>query len=233
MATDCLVVPLWRYFAGDYTTSLERLGGADKVTRVEVDSASGKARVGLRQRHRGRKAARALMRDASVAAGQELSWNDEGDCVYSQQYHGDDALHLYAQWYPNRDRLPEWDPEAWRYASKGSFRKEVFLAGRERSLLHHASTFGFQGGFVFPVHLDRPLRIRPQKVFWGEIATNVLSAPRSLEEIEELCGMLSVSDPIDWDEWKGHPFAAVAGVLSQARTVLRLSVTHELPIIFC
>lgn len=185
MAIDCLVLPLWRLYAGEYTTDLDRLAGG-RVKVIELDAGGGVSirsraqRSSWLRRLRGRWQARRLIRDASRAAGRKLRWKDEGDVKYSCQFLADNVVQAFAAWFPIRTEVPP-------LAADRPWNKELVETVKARGHQYrHLDGLGFMDTFVFPVDLEAPLRIRPEEHFWGTTHTRIYSGRRALSDLLRL-----------------------------------------------
>lgn len=121
MGVDAYVMPLWKYKAGDFETPLEASGLTPEVTYVGPGGIFTRERwTGLWAGRRAKREVRQLAREVSAAnGGLSVTWTDEGNVVYAEQFRVGHPIRAYLWWRDRRDvlgefRLPEEGDESAR-----------------------------------------------------------------------------------------------------------------------
>jgi hypothetical protein len=222
-------MPMWRYKVGDFESPLERSGLVPVVHYATPEGIF--TRFDLRgrvSRWRAKREVKAVAREVAAANGRAVTWTDEGDVVYSAQFHGVHPLWVYIWWLERQDLfgpflLPEEGSEA-----AGAFWK---IAPDRPTAFPHVSNNGFYSDYFLPVDFERVVKVEPHKLGgWYEVSRSVSSTPRALRELALLNEHLRV--PPDYQRQDDDPLAPVKATFAQVREFLELSNRHGLPVIF-
>lgn len=229
MGVDVFVMPLWRYKVGDFESPLERSGLVPVVHYVTPEGIF--TRFDLRgriSRWRAKREVRAVAREVSAANGKKITWTDEGDVVYTEQFHGVHPLWSFIWWLERRDLLGDFHMPAEGSVEAGAYWQ---TAPDRPTAFPHLSNNGFYNDYFLPADFERVVKVEPHKLGgWYEVARSVSSTPRALAELEALDKHLRVPANYQWQE--DDPFAPVKGTFAQVRDFLELSHRHGLPVIF-
>ncbi len=242
MSIDCFILPLHRFFLGQFTTAAQQIaGGASKRVIVDSDGSrfdEAESSPSLAARLQAKAKVARLKRAIQKECGAQPEWPDEGDCVYSQQFHFDDVLNLYIAWLSLRDVLPPFE-------SLHPYNHPENRPGWDAVNAHkgwvpsfpHLYGFGYANTIGLPSVLPRSVKLWPEKRFYGTSYTRVHSAPLALAEIEDLCQGLGVADDFAaWqDGWQEHDTDVGQNLREGAftlRGILRRGMEHRLPIVF-
>src|SRR5438046_1268988 len=110
MALNVYVMPIWRFKAGDFSSSLEALGITPTIITPDgIMLRRRKSRVSFLTRWRAKRQTRQLRSAIEAESGHPIRWNDEGEVAYSEQAGGFEALRAFARWLDCRDLLPNFD----------------------------------------------------------------------------------------------------------------------------
>jgi hypothetical protein len=227
MAVDVYVMPLWRFKAGDFSTAVERLGGVTLLAPQTgiVPRKRPSLRGWLAQR-RAKREVRAICREVETVNQRPVHWNDEGDVVYTSQFHASESIQSFLWWLDRRDVLEFRDQL--RNPDDGSYWK---IAADRNASYPHLARNGYYNGYFLPVDFERPLNVEPYKIF-GQLpaARAVCSTPRALVELERISKEVDLPRNYQFD--RQDPFASPREALDQLRMILELSDRHELPVTF-
>jgi hypothetical protein len=229
VGVDAYVMPMWRYKIGDFESPLERSGLSPNVffstpegifTRLDI-----RGRI---SKWRAKREVRGIARQVSAANGCPITWVDEGDVVYAEQFRTAHALWAYIWWLERQDLLGSFVlPE------EGSEAAGVFWQTEpDRPTAYpHLSQNGYFNDYFLPADFERVVKVEPHKLGgWYEVSKSVCSTPRALRELHVLDEHLRVPADYTWEE--GDPLAPVKATFSQVRTFLSMSDRHGLPVIF-
>ena len=253
MALDVFVMPLWRFKAGIFKSPVEEVLGIVPTTISLAGPAPNPpppwhlrllARLGVIEftapvpqptpRERYEKARReidALKAEMSRLTGVAVDWQDVGESVYGEQFHGYDFLRAFAAWCDHRDMLPEFNQEPGVYFNKHPAWDLPAPAKRRFPTLAQHSLYT---GYFLPVPFEGVYKVEPFKVanhweFFHDVAST-RSALRELNELLDFVDTLPVREP-EPGQFRSHEDSArmVAG---QLREICELSLAHDLPVIF-
>lgn len=239
MAIDCYVMPLWRFFAGDFTTAIERFtqGNMRRVIlgaepRVEEPKSS----VGIVDRWRAKRKVQYFRRCVSRESGQAVAWTDSGPIAYQSQFHHDDIVSLYIAWRSLQDKLPPYD-ELLRYEDGRPGWRLVSQIKDWRPMYPQLYGLGHAMTIAIPCVLHAPTIIWREEGCWGEVYTRVYSGPDALQEIERICDELGIDDDFQawepgWEDRYSDEWGRLFDGVSIVRRILRLGHEHQLPAIF-
>ena len=251
MALDVFVMPLWRFKAGIFKSPVEEILGITPTTISLADPP--RRRPPWHQRflawlgiivivepapppdpaERYEKALReidALKKEMSRLAGVNIDWQDVGESVYSQQFHGHDFLRAFAAWCDHRDTLPEFpDPPP------GSYKHPVWelpapAQRRFPTLVEHS----LHTGYFLPTPFEGVYQVEPFKVanHW-ELFHSVASAQAVLRELNDLLGFIDTLPVREIQPGKVRTQEDGARMVAEwLREICELSVEHGLPVIF-
>ena len=244
MSVDIYVMPLGRFKSGDFESPLQRVFGAENVTRV--------TRAGIKERPEPETISEAL--ELLVAADEvsfvrrfldraalELSleekvlqWTDEGETQFAEQAVCLEAATTYASWLSYRDQYPVFevpDPEGfeahpvWGLVDDQSNTKHPHLALHDHCV-----------GYYLPCEFPRLLRMPTGYDGYPEQRA-IGSSYRLRDELTEVGATLELS----WksgvglvDEYgeRDAVRAQVVSALLQLSRAAEASCQHGLPIIF-
>lgn len=235
MAADVYVIPLWRFFAGEFVPPLARAFGS--VARVEIATrriveVTDKApRAGFLQRRRAKRAAASVMRAINAHEPGAGRWRDEGECLYSEQAHVMEALGPYAVWLDYSDVMTSFEPplpdRCW-----GSHQIFDVHQKEKRNLRFHHTHLLRCGHLGVPVDFPQPVWFEKKKIANLEFHRFACSTPRALHELDRMNEELRVPSPFVWEEHKSDPLVNVYPGWIQLREIVALSVQHGLPIVW-
>lgn len=235
MSVNLYVMPLWRFFAGDYDPPLARLGipfkrlsPTGQVFDPPKAGAATPAQVALGQRKAANIAAK--VRETNKA---DIAWDDRGDVVYNSQAGGSrDGLLAYVTWLDYGDRLP-------RFELSADGRYDRHPVWRHHQNLHRPATFPHLAqhslfcGYFLPCDFERPVIAHMIKhPPFPPIPVHAASTVRLAAELEAINDLLQVPDPLDHQRFADHPYALIFSAFDQLRATARLSLQHRLPIIY-
>ena len=221
MGTDVFVMPMWKFFAGDFQSPLELSGLAPVVHYAGIDG-SIFTRFDIRRqvsRWRAKRRVKEIAGEVALWAGRPVAWKDEGANVHTSQFRTAHALRSYIWWYERRDLIP-----TFRLTEEGTDEAGVLwsVAPQRPTAFPHLSYVSFYNDYFLPVELERVVTLND-----GE---RVGSTPRALRELEKLNEHLNVPRNYEWVE--EDPLALVKATFDRVREFLELSHRHGLPVIF-
>ena len=153
MSLDIHVMPLWKFWAGEYTTATERFAESigTPMSRIGLP----KALYGEGEARRLAKGVR-LWIEQQTDAGQ--AWEDDGEIAFSEQFQFE-AIHAVRAYAAHIESSQEPFALTADYHRSPAVRR--VLAGVPTSfphLIHHEDN----QGFYVPVELERPLKLMGQ-----------------------------------------------------------------------
>jgi hypothetical protein len=223
------VMPLWRFKVGDFRSPIETsLGIRPKIVTPDgiLDDAP---RTSWWAKWQARRKVAAVRRAAEKANGVSVRWQDEGDVVYSQQaIVGFEALRAYARWLDCRDQFPTFDdPPEQNYYKHPAVSAAVAKRSCPQLVAH-----GCYSGYFLPCEFEQLVQVEPYTIAgtWN-FTRSVGSTPQLLRELNVVQETLQVPDEYECMN-DGTPHWQVKFGYRQLLTMARLSLQHELPIIF-
>jgi len=222
MATDVYVMPMWMFRSGDVESSLSAFARKSGISFKVVRPAPMPSPAKMLRKFFARRYVQEVQRRLSKAIGKPAQWNDEGKVHYNHQFHGH-GLWDYAFWFDYRDELPE-------FVKWNADTRAIFSVPKAQKTFPMVLNTHFYAGYIVPVDFPEVVRLK-ESVRGESYERRVSSAPALLREIERINAFLQV--PEDWDHKTFPPnlFPAMFG-LYELREILRLSVQHQLPVMF-
>jgi hypothetical protein len=232
MGVDASFMPIWKYKVGDFQTPLEASGLAPgrTYTYILAEGALKRQRSpGLVARWRAKREVKRLAREVSAAnGGQAISWNDEGEIVYSQQFRVDHEIKSYLWWWDRRDLFGDF-----KLPIEGDESARPFWATEPERCpsFPHLSRNSYYNDYFLPVDFEHVAEVEPYKIFdtWTG-SKRVGSTPRAWREFQTINEQLRVPSQYEWDE--ADPLSPVRAAFLQLREILESSQRHGLPVIF-
>ncbi|RMD74727.1 MAG: hypothetical protein D6820_16175 [Lentisphaerae bacterium] len=229
MGLDIHVMPLTRFLQGDYESPLERMFG-NKVVRI------GTARPSA-SKEEADQFVKMLQDALSRKFNTSITWHDDGDVVFSEQFdfRAWHALRAYAahQEYPaTKGIFRKTERRYWQEENPEEHPGLMKIAKSAQSRFMHLVYHGDNCGYYFPADFDPPCVIDPER------AMIVGSSVRLLAELEMLnksigmkrnLGDLKEGEAIASDD---DPDGALKFGWAFMHHCATLSVEHKLPIIF-
>ena len=251
MALDVFVMPLWRFKAGIFKSPIEEVLGIKPTTLSLSEPSPPRPPWHLRllawlgviqlvepeppptpaeRYEEARREIDALKEEMTRLTGVTVDWQDVGESVYSQQFHGQEFLRNFAAWCDHVEALPMF-PETPQGSHKNPVWDQPEPAQRRFPTLVGHSMYT---GYFLPVPFERVYKVEPFKLGgWWEVFHSVASTQTVLRELNDL---LSFVDTLPVREPKpGHLRTdedAARMVAGQLRGVCELSLEHGLPVIF-
>lgn len=240
MATDVYVMPMWRFFAGDFDTALETFLGNERVQTVEISDGKPRIRrrsnkVSIWRRWRARYTCRRLMRQAEQQLGRKLVWDDDGEVVYCNQFRSGETIQSYLWWLDREDLFPDHGGFPPR---EDDFARRFWWTERDRPMTYpHLQRCGYYSDFFLPVDFERPVLVDREINSCGiEVGRAVCSSQAAYRELEDVCKRLDLPEEYTeaWTPACPDPddIVGVKMSLDHLRKILRLSITHALPVLF-
>ena len=227
-------MPLWRFKAGFFRTALEAKlvpSLTESVTVVGMDGIMAREYRWKRWRSwRARRQVKAVAREVSRINGCHASWKDDGPILYNEQFHFSRALKCFAQWEPYRDQFPRFEFTGRQEFDDHPALKLPVRLGRWPHLAQH----DLYAGYFLPSAFDKVVRVEPYRplphlVFDRPVGSSV----RLLEHFEEIDAMLAPESEFSRAHPDQRPLLWVRNGVSQLKRAARLSVEHQLPVVFC
>lgn len=231
MAVDVYVMPLWRYKAGDFQTTVERVFGG--TTIIATRSGAFVRRVspaGWFRRWRARREVAHLVRTASDAVGGDIGWPDEGDIIYSNQFRSGPTVLGYLWWRDRRDLFGDYRPISDRDPDAGTF----WSAAPDRKLsLPHLAGNNYWDELFLPADFPNLVEVEPRQCGGGATETKTAcSTTRALAELEVVVRELELPRNYDATNETDDPLVGVRLAFDHLRHILEASHQHRLPVIF-
>lgn len=235
MALDLYVMPLHRFYAGDYDPPLAKLGIPFKrITPKGVVEPPRRGRATAADLALGlRKAANVRAKVAEVNRV-PIDWPDDGEAVYTEQFHGSaDGLRAFATWPDYADRLSEFEVCPDGDYSRHPVWKPARMFNRPPTFPHLVTHSLFVGAFL-PCDFERPVVTHTMRISAASLPVHACSTPRLAAELKALNDLLRV--PEDFadraGEFDAHPYRLILLAFDQVRRAAALSFQHRLPMIF-
>jgi hypothetical protein len=225
MATDVLVMPLWRYLSGDFQTGTEAFAKATGVNYVrtapKADADAAAAQDWVRD----------FRRRLRSALGQDIRWRDDGETRFNDRMDFDQwhALRAFAADQSRPEPGFRFDGDSHKHPGLA----QIMQSGQTRfvSLICHCDHCGgylpsdFETPFQYPLFENAP-----HAPTWG-------SSLGLLRELNVLGTRLRLTRDMGQDGWsdqlvENDPLERVKLGWMWARQWTRLSVEHKLPVIF-
>jgi hypothetical protein len=233
MGLDVFVIPMWKYFAGDFTTQSQRLAAELGVPHGVASPGSvtmrdPKKKPGFEIRLEARQMVRRIQAKIRFQIGHPAAWNDEGDAVYcAQALVRFEGVRAYARWLDVRDQMPVFEPPPeGDYYLHPVFSLQPSGQPNYPQLVDHDCYCGY---FV-PAELERVIYLPEKHRSIPDFARAVGSSVRLLSELRQLSEVLGVGLEYTWSQ--DDPLREIKHAFAQLYTVATLSCTHRLPIIF-
>ena len=228
MSLDVFVMPLWRYWTGEFQTPLERAmieqGAQDRYVRTRPKPAASHADA--------KSSVEALQRQILHNLGPGNRWRDDGEIVFSQQfsYNAWHALRAFAADHQYQQPNFVFDQNAHLHPALPS----IYAGGRTRfpNLIRHPD----HCGFWLPVRFEEPFDLGvqdPNGVRWYTGSSYQL-----LKELTYLGGVLGLTLDRGQEGWTlqfenpDDPLMLVYEGWALMRWAARSSTTARLPIVF-
>ncbi len=172
----------------------------------------------------------ALKEEMSRLSGVNIDWQDVGECVYGQQFHGAGFLQAFAAWYDHRAAMPEFlDPP------EGSRRFPVWEQPKPTQRRFPTLTgHNLDTGYFLPVAFEGVYQVEPFKAFnhW-ELFHYVASTQTVLRELNDLLSFVEALPVREIQPGKVRTQEDAARMVAGwLREICELSVEHGLPVIF-
>jgi hypothetical protein len=249
MALDVYVMPLWRFKAGDFSTPIEENLGI-KPTVLAIGESQRPAapsppwylrlaaKIGLfeftpESTPEQRKAAAMQEVDAlkdrlTKLTNVRVEWPDSGAVQYKKQFYDPVVLRAFAAWCNHRDSLPDFHPApTGNYYNHPVWKIAKPPHRRFATLIQHS----LHVGYFLPVPFEGVYAVEPFMAFGREFHHHVASTQTILRELAELMTEFEyVAGPSGTSG--GNPVADARWYAEELERICRLSVDHELPVIF-
>ncbi len=231
MGVDVFVIPLWRFKAGDFsTTTADLLGGKVKTVGLDgsIRSSARPKRVGLRRRLGAKREVKQLATMVSRGNRTKIRWRDVGEKVFSEKAHGDySELRAFAAYVDARQKDPGINtPADGKFSSLPLWKRARDSGGGSFPHIIQNSLFC---GFILPVDFARPVLVQTQATARGPtIFWFASSAPRVLGELRR----------IEAEVIRAEHFRAVNGrekiaaSAAQLRRACEKAIAVGLPVVF-
>ena len=120
----------------------------------------------------------ALKRETSRLTRRPIDWRDEGDVVYSEQFHQPSRLSAFAAWFDHQGELPEFsEAPNGNYYEHPVWKLQKPKARRFPTLVEH----NLNNGYLLPVAFDGVYSVEPYKVrvweFFRSVASTATGRP--------------------------------------------------------
>lgn len=229
MGLDVLVMPIWKFKAGDLSLPVQKLEtdvfviGLDG-TLQKIDNRP----PGVVRRWKARLSVKKLRREIERELGHAVEWNDAGDVVYREQAPcGFEGLRAYAKWLDHRDLLPTFGPPP----QDNYYKHPAMLAKEGRPLTYpQLVNHSCHSGYLLPIELERVVYVEPHKIHAWTFKHSVGSSPRLHEELRRLSGVLGIEGGYVWQN--DDPLAAIKTACTQLYEITRISCEKNLPVVF-
>lgn len=229
MSLDVYVMPIWRFKVGDFTTPIEKhLRTTPKIVSGSgvIQRAPRPSPASFWRRLLARREVRSIRRAVAQANGRAIRWSDEGEVVYNEQGAPFEALRAYAKWRDYRDEFPDFDRPP-----KNNFYKHPIWKVKGRDVrFPHLVQHDCHSGYFLPCEFEKLTLVEPFRWHHWTFRKSVGSTPRLLGALEEIAGELEIAP--GWVGDEADPLSEVKYACSQLMQIARLSVDHQLPIIF-
>ncbi|MEK7468415.1 MAG: hypothetical protein AAB074_13480 [Planctomycetota bacterium] len=215
-------MPLWKYFAGDFLSPVERVFHAtQRLGNPKPAAANEEARATVKR-------VQEMLREFCTG---DSTWKDEGDEVFCEQY-GYNEFHLLRAYAAEFEALsgkrPDFDETADPAENPHLKKIGTGVSSDYRHLIKHSDN----EGFWLPIALDRPVLIDPDTYLVAGSSSYLLA------ELDSLAPALGMTR--DWLQLasgeyaapKDDPLGRTKFSWSVLHAAARLSVEHGLPIIF-
>jgi hypothetical protein len=150
MALDIHVMPLWRFWAGQYTTAMERLAERTGSTMSRIGNPKA-----LYDEREARQLAKAVRLWIEQKTGTTDAWEDDGDIAFSEQFQFE-AVHAVRAYAAHTEISDEPFDLTGEFHHSRALRR--VLAGVPTDfphLIHHEDN----AGFYVPADFARPLKL--------------------------------------------------------------------------
>lgn len=244
MSVDIYVMPLGRFKSGDFESPLQRVFGAENVTRVtragikktpppETISAALELMVAADEVRLVRKFLDRAATEMSLEA-KALDWTDEGDTHFAEQAVCLEAATTYANWLSHQEKYPVFevpDPDdfeahpVWDLVDDQSSTNYPHLALHDHYI-----------GYYLPCEFSRLLHM-PTGYDGYPNQRSIGSSYRLRDELKEVGATLELEwqsgvGLVDDREERDEVLSEVVTALTQLSRAAEASCEHQLPIIF-
>lgn len=233
MGLDVFVMPMWKYFAGDFTTPQQRFAAElgvphGTVTPGGVTMRDPNKKPGIDIQLKAKRNVRSLLAEIQSRIGHPVTWIDEGDTVYREQAHyGFKGVRTYAHWLDVRDQMPVFEPPPEdNYYNHPANSLSPKGKPTYPQLVDHDC---FCGYFV-PAEMEPVIDIPEKHRFIPNFVRSVGSSIRLLDELRRLSEVLGVGLEYTWSQ--DDPLREIKEPFAQLYRIATLSCAHALPIIF-
>lgn len=238
MSIDVYVMPLWRYYAGDYTSPLAAMmmaKGGPRPKRLnpltgEITPGPREHDVGFVEKWKARSRVRRVAAAARKVNGSKIQWRDDGDCVHRAQVHSIDALRAYDAWLSCRDLSPAFEPAVpgkWHEHPAFKLRHQQ---GRPPLCPHWLAASG--NGLILPCDFAVPAVIQSIEFQGMQFRVMAASAKRVAAELDRLNTQLRAPNTLDAARHGQSPLLNVYEGYLEARRPVDLCLKHGLPMIY-
>lgn len=227
MAIDVYVMPMWRFRSGDFESSLAIFARKQGISFSVIRSGLSVSPRRLLRRFFAQRYVRKLQTTLSKSIGKSVSWEDEGETLYNHQFHSFYQLLAYTKWLDLKDEIPEFE-----LSERGSADAHpTWKFNRPHWTYPLINALDCYSGIIVPSDFPNPVHI-PEKLWDGTIGTRkIFSSHALLCEINVLNLHLNVPEGWDHKNSPKHLFWPMS-CLYQLRDILRLSIEHQLPVMF-
>jgi hypothetical protein len=153
MSLDIHVMPIWRFWAGEYSTAAERFAASTgtPISRIGQPKA-------LYQSDQAKQLAKGVRRWIEQQTGQSEAWSDDGDIVFSEQFQFD-AIHAVRAYAAHTESSEEPFTLTEEFQSSAAVRR--VWAGVPTDF-PHLILHEDNAGFYVPVDFELPMKLMGQ-----------------------------------------------------------------------
>jgi len=228
ISLEVFVTPLWRFEAGDRPSALAAFFGKQPITLEADGRAEREANPGWWASWKAKRSVKKIQAIASQAAGQHVQWNDEGDCVLSEQLLAPISSLLAYLGYVQRgrkDNLVPPDEDEW-------YELECFKEMEQDDRLPILLTHGFYNDILLPVAFAGCHVYAQEPSFLpGETFDHYLASSQALLRELELYLEITELDKRD-NEDEESPTHPIWWAYEELHKIASTSVKAGLPAIF-
>lgn len=251
MALDAYVMPLWRFKAGDFASPIEDTLGIKptviplagppppqapwhlrllaKIGVIEFTPPPPEP-TGEERRTAATKEVDALKAQLTEMVGTPIEWPDEGRVHYNRQFHEPVTMRAFAAWHDHRDELLEFTaPPEQNYYKHPVWSLPKPAKRRFPTLVEHS----LHTGYLLPVPFAGNHRVEPFKIMdhW-EFFHDVASSQTIMREAADLLEFLSTLPAANETEPGPISYRDIRWYAEELQTMCRLSIEHQVPVIF-
>lgn len=229
MGTDVFVMPISRFKSGDFETPLQRAFGRDKV-RIITPYGQDVARENsspnffgkLRNQWQAKKAVADIRKQIKKVNGPIAKWNESGECVYSEQSFGTEAVRAFAKWiYLGNTAETFVASEEQDYYKHPAWQ----AGGNDLVKQSHLIRNGCYNDYIVPVRFEYCVEVDAYKILGRHDATKCVSSSQKVQE-----ELVSLKGEIQ--KLSRNDFELVLSGYELLQEVINLSVAKNLPVVF-